>query len=113
MPNVDRWVVQAVLSALGRGGLKLPQGRSIAINIAGQTLGDADFLEFVVDCFDHTGATPGDICFEVTESSVVANFDHARRFIEEWALTADFADLERGRIVLAADEATTTVIRHT
>ncbi len=82
MPNVDRWVVQAVLSALGRGGLKLPQGRSIAINIAGQTLGDADFLEFVVDCFDHTGATPGDICFEVTESSVVANFDHARRFIE-------------------------------
>jgi diguanylate cyclase (GGDEF)-like protein/PAS domain S-box-containing protein len=82
MPLVDRWVVQAVLSALGRGGLKLPQGRSIAINIAGQTLGDAEFLEFVVECFDHTGATPADICFEVTESSVVANLDHARRFIE-------------------------------
>jgi diguanylate cyclase (GGDEF)-like protein/PAS domain S-box-containing protein len=82
MPHVDRWVVQAVLSALGRGGLKLPAGRSVAINIAGQTLGDAEFLEFVVDCFDHTGASPGDICFEITESSVVANFDHARRFIE-------------------------------
>ncbi len=82
MPLVDRWVVQAVLSALGRGGLKLPQGRSIAINIAGQTLGDAEFLEFVVECFDHTGASPADICFEVTESSVVANLDHARRFIE-------------------------------
>jgi diguanylate cyclase (GGDEF)-like protein/PAS domain S-box-containing protein len=82
MPLVDRWVVQAVLSALGRGGLKLPAGRSLAINIAGQTLGDAEFLEFVVDCFDHTGAAPADICFEVTESSVVANLDHARRFIE-------------------------------
>jgi diguanylate cyclase (GGDEF)-like protein/PAS domain S-box-containing protein len=81
MPFVDRWVVQAVLSALGRGGLKLPDGRSVAINIAGQTLGDAEFLEFVVDCFDHTGASPSDICFEVTESSVVANLDHARRFI--------------------------------
>ena len=81
MPHVDRWVVQAVLSALGRGGLKLPEGRSVAINIAGQTLGDSEFLEFVVDCFDHTGATPSDICFEVTESSVVANLDHARRFI--------------------------------
>ncbi|HEY4972403.1 MAG TPA: diguanylate cyclase, partial [Steroidobacteraceae bacterium] len=67
MPHVDRWVVQAVLAALGRGGLKLPPGRSVAINIAGQTLGDAEFLEFVVDCFDHTGASPGDICFEVTE----------------------------------------------
>ncbi|HEY2465562.1 MAG TPA: EAL domain-containing protein [Steroidobacteraceae bacterium] len=81
MPHVDRWVVQAVLSALGRGGLKLPPGRSVAINIAGQTLGDAEFLEFVVECFDHTGANPSDICFEVTETSVVANLDHAQRFI--------------------------------
>ncbi len=81
MPHIDRWVVQTVLSALGRGGLRLPPGRSVAINIAGQTLGDSDFLEFVVDCFDHTGADPGDICFEVTESSVVANLDHAQRFI--------------------------------
>ncbi len=81
MPEVDRWVVQTVLSALGRGGMKLPEGRSVAINIAGQTLGDSAFLEFVVDCFDHTGASPADICFEVTESSVVANLDHARRFI--------------------------------
>ncbi len=82
MPHVDRWVVQAVLSALGRGGLKRPQGRSVAINLAGQTLGDAEFLEFVVDCFDHTGTAPSDICFEVTENSIVANMDHARRFIE-------------------------------
>ncbi len=81
MPRVDRWVVQAVLSALGRGGMKVPAGRSVAINIAGQTLGDSEFLEFVVECFDHTGAAPSDICFEVTESSVVANMDHARRFI--------------------------------
>ena len=81
MPQIDRWVVQTVLSALGRGGMKVPPGRSVAINIAGQTLGDSDFLEFVVDCFDHTGANPGDICFEVTESSVVANLDHAQRFI--------------------------------
>jgi len=81
MPKIDRWVVQTVLSALGRGGMKLPPGRSVAINIAGQTLGDSDFLEFVVDCFDHTGANPADICFELTESSVVANLDHAQRFI--------------------------------
>jgi EAL domain-containing protein (putative c-di-GMP-specific phosphodiesterase class I) len=81
MPYVDRWVIQTVLSALGRGGMKLPAGRSVAINIAGQTLADTEFLEFVVDCFDHTGASPSDICLEVTESSVVANLDHARRFI--------------------------------
>ncbi len=82
MPLVDRWVVQAVFAALGRGVLKLPPGNTVAINIAGQTLGDAEFLEFVVECFDKTGASPEDICFEVTESAVVANLDLSRRFIE-------------------------------
>lgn len=41
---------------------------------------------------------------------------HCRRcrdFIEAWALTAGFPDLERGRIVLAADEAVTNIMRHT
>jgi diguanylate cyclase (GGDEF)-like protein/PAS domain S-box-containing protein len=82
MPHIDRWVIQAVLGALGRGGLKLAKGRSVAINIAAQTLGDAGFLEFVVDCFDHAGVLPQDICFEIPETAVVANLEHARRFID-------------------------------
>ena len=81
MPMVDRWVVQTALAALGRGGLRIPPGRSLAINISGQTLGDNGFLEFVVDCLDSTGVLPQQVCFEVTEASVVANIDHARRFI--------------------------------
>jgi diguanylate cyclase (GGDEF)-like protein/PAS domain S-box-containing protein len=81
MVEVDRWVVQTALTALGRGGIRLPEGRSLAINLSGQTLGDPNFLEFVVDCLDHTGVTPQQVCFEVTESSVTTNIDHARRFI--------------------------------
>lgn len=82
MSLVDRWVVQAALSALGRGAIKIPAGRSLAINIAGQTLGDGQFLEFVVDCLDRTGVSPRQVCFEVTEASVVANLEAARRFID-------------------------------
>ena len=81
MPMVDRWVVQTALAALGRGALRIPPGRSLAINISGQTLGDNGFLEFVVDCLDSTGVLPQQVCFEVTEASVVANLDHARSFI--------------------------------
>ncbi len=81
MPMVDRWVVQAALSALGRGGLRIQPGRSLAINIAGQTLGDTGFLEFVVDCLDRTGVLPQQVCFEVSESSVIANLEHAQRFV--------------------------------
>src|SRR5689334_13277057 len=81
MGLVDRWVVQTALAALGRGAIQVPATRSVAINVSGQTLGDTQFLEFVVECLDSTGVTPAQGCFEITESAVVANMDHARRFI--------------------------------
>src|SRR5688572_10957368 len=81
MPHVDRWVVQTALAALGRGGVRLPPGRSLCINLSGHTLADAGFLEFVVDCLDRTGVSPERVCFEVTENSVITNIEHARRFI--------------------------------
>ena len=81
MGLVDRWVVQTTLSALGRGAIPIASNRSVAINVSGQTLGDVQFLEFVVECLDATGATPAQVCFEITESAVVANLDHARRFV--------------------------------
>ncbi len=81
MGLVDRWVVQTTLAALGRGALPIPANRGVAINISGQTLGDLQFLEFVVECLDSTGVTPSQVCFEITESAVVANLDHARRFV--------------------------------
>jgi diguanylate cyclase (GGDEF)-like protein/PAS domain S-box-containing protein len=81
MGLVDRWVVQTTLAALGRGALSVPASRSVAINISGQTLGDLQFLEFVVECLDSTGVTPAQVCFEITENAVIANLDHARRFV--------------------------------
>jgi diguanylate cyclase (GGDEF)-like protein/PAS domain S-box-containing protein len=81
MGLVDRWVVQTTLAALGRGAIALEPRHSVAINISGQTLGDAQFLEFVVECLDSTGVTPGQVCFEIAESAVIANLDHARRFV--------------------------------
>jgi diguanylate cyclase (GGDEF)-like protein/PAS domain S-box-containing protein len=81
MGLVDRWVVQTTLAALGRGALQVQPDRSVAINISGQTLGDVQFLEFVVECLDSTGVAPAQVCFEITESAVVANLEHARRFV--------------------------------
>ena len=81
MGLVDRWVVQTTLSALGRGAIPVQANRSVAINISGQTLADLQFLEFVVECFDSTGALPTQVCFEITENAVIANLEHARRFV--------------------------------
>jgi diguanylate cyclase (GGDEF)-like protein/PAS domain S-box-containing protein len=81
MALVDRWVVQTALAALASGAIRLSAGESVAINLSGQTLGDPTFLEFVVETLDHTGVPPSQVCFEVTENSVVGNLDLARRFI--------------------------------
>src|SRR5437773_249010 len=81
MGLVDRWVVQATFAALGRGAIPVPAHRSVAINVSGQTLGDAQFLEYVVECFDSSGVAPAQVCFEINESAVIANLDHARRFV--------------------------------
>jgi len=81
MGLVDRQVVQTTFDALGRGAITLPAKRSVGINISGQTLADSQFLEFVVECFDSTGANPAQVCFEIAEGAVIANLEHARRFI--------------------------------
>lgn len=80
MPSVDRWMVQATLAAVGQGAIRLPENRSCAINLSGQTLSESTFLEFVVECLDHSQVDPGQICFEIPETAVMADFEHARRF---------------------------------
>ena len=82
MPQIDCWVVNAVLAAINSGEIKLASNRSCAINISGQTLSDESFLSFVVEALDHSGVTPSNICFEVTEGAIFNNVQYAQRFIE-------------------------------
>jgi diguanylate cyclase (GGDEF)-like protein/PAS domain S-box-containing protein len=82
MPQIDRWVVDATLSAIAGGEIRLAGRRSCAINLSGQTIADESFLGFVVDALDHSGVAPGSICFEVTEKAILANVQYAQRFIE-------------------------------
>jgi diguanylate cyclase (GGDEF)-like protein len=81
IPLVDRWVVKNALTAFGCGEVDLPAGRRLLIRLSGQSLGEEDFLQFVLDCFEQTGVTPDRVCFELTEESVISNADAAHLFI--------------------------------
>jgi diguanylate cyclase (GGDEF)-like protein/PAS domain S-box-containing protein len=81
MSHLDRWVVRAALTSLASDTPHLPEGRSCSINLSGQTLADDEFLDYVVDLLDHTGVDPAKVCFEVSETAVMNNIEHARRFI--------------------------------
>jgi EAL domain-containing protein (putative c-di-GMP-specific phosphodiesterase class I) len=55
---------------------------SCAINLSGATFGDDDFVEYVRRQFDIHRIPPGMICFEITETSAIANIPSAKRLIQ-------------------------------
>lgn len=80
MPAIDRWVIRTMFDWL----LNHPGSTDeccYAINISGQSLGDDQFLAYVVDQFHNSEVNPRAICFEITETSAIANLSRAMRFI--------------------------------
>lgn len=81
MPAIDRWVIQATLAALGQNAIRLPDERSCMINLSAQSLAEDGFLEFVVECLDHSQVAANRICFEIGERPIMERVDQAKRFI--------------------------------
>lgn len=52
-----------------------------SINLSGQTLVEDSFVDFVLEAFNDTGIPPEKICFEITETAVIANLAKASAFI--------------------------------
>ena len=80
MPMIDQWVVHnafAAISALG------PDCGTYSINISGASIGDERILEFVREQFRKFVMPPRSVCFEITETAAIANFDKAARFFGE------------------------------
>lgn len=79
MPRIDRWVVAEALSIIVHKGAGFPY--VCAINLSGQTLTEEGFLEYVIDLIKQDGVDARRICFEITETAVIANLNKARQFI--------------------------------
>jgi len=80
MPMIDQWVVQNAFAAISSLG---PDCGTYAINISGTSIGDERFLEFVREQFRRYVMPPRSVCFEITETAAIANFDKAARFFGE------------------------------
>jgi diguanylate cyclase (GGDEF)-like protein/PAS domain S-box-containing protein len=77
MSSVDRWVVKTAFAWLSGH----PSEERLAINISSQSLGDEDFLDFVMEQFKASHLSPRRICFEITETAAIANWNRATHFI--------------------------------
>jgi diguanylate cyclase (GGDEF)-like protein/PAS domain S-box-containing protein len=81
MLAIDRWVVRKTLEALSASTSR-ESDVMFSINVSAQSLGAADFLDFVIEQIEHTGVSPHTLCFEITETSAVSELAHVLHFID-------------------------------
>lgn len=85
MTKIDRWVIQHAFMALQP--LFKTQGHDspfiVSINLSGTSLGDAQLLPYIENCFDTYEIPPTKVCFEVTETSAIINIDNTIKLIHE------------------------------
>ncbi|MCO7630182.1 EAL domain-containing protein, partial [Pseudomonas fluorescens] len=85
MSQLDRWVVENVFKVVAQCITEEHEGplAMCAINLSGITIGDDAFLHFLREQFVNYAIPPEMICFEITETSAIANLGSAIRFINE------------------------------
>lgn len=83
MPLIDRWVIRSTFEAIKQRAAD-PDAEPLAIcsiNLSGASFGDEDFADYVREQFRIHEIRPAMICFEITETSAIANLASARKFI--------------------------------
>ncbi|BFM38557.1 response regulator receiver modulated diguanylate cyclase/phosphodiesterase with PAS/PAC sensor(s) [Synechocystis sp. LKSZ1] len=88
MPAIDRWVISHFFQQYNdyyqqfhQPGNMLPD--LYALNISGASINNENFLGFLKEQILQTQIPPQQICFELTESTAIANFEQAIEFIKE------------------------------
>ena len=79
MPRLDRLVLSMTVDFMR---LHADDDFVLAVNISGQSLADGEYLRHVLDTVSVAGVPFQRLCFEVTETAAIADFDSAVRFID-------------------------------
>ena len=79
--QVDRWVFSHLLDWLAAEPSRGDCLGICSVNLSGLTLGDESFLDYVVSRLRSSPIASEKICFEITETAVIANLTQATHFI--------------------------------
>jgi EAL domain-containing protein (putative c-di-GMP-specific phosphodiesterase class I) len=83
LPKLDRGVLRCALAEIAPFAHALAEQRAICwINVAGPSVGQPDFADFVRTSIKSSSVPGCLIGFEFTEGAAIGNLDAARRFIE-------------------------------
>jgi diguanylate cyclase (GGDEF)-like protein len=79
--SIDRWVINHALSWLAGECIDNHCPPRISINLSAQSIGNQDILKFILQQLELTGVAPQQLCFEITETAVMANLTAATGFM--------------------------------
>ena len=79
--RVDGWVVSRTFRWLSERVERGRENVTCFINLSGKSLGDDRFTELVLDQFERWEIDTESICFEITETSAIADMPNALRFM--------------------------------
>jgi diguanylate cyclase (GGDEF)-like protein len=88
MHLIDRWVIQTLFSLLSERDLTSKEDTLnsddclYTINLSGASLNDDQFLDFVYRQFSAYSVSPKNICFEITETIAITNYDKAIQTVQ-------------------------------
>ncbi len=80
--KLDRWVIGAAFGWLSRNPKLLDRLGLCFINLSGNSLSDPEFLAFAITQMDQFRIPPRKICFEVAETTAIANLSRMMTFME-------------------------------
>lgn len=82
MPKLDRWVITKTFQTLAQRPARSSAVDTCAINLSGPSLDDEELQEFLQTQMLQYDIAPQMLCFEITETSAIANLSNATRLIQ-------------------------------
>ncbi len=79
---LDRWVIESYFKWLSLHPQHMESLHQVNINLSSQTIGEADFEEFLRGCLEEYRIPAYKICFEVTETTAISNMVETAKFMQ-------------------------------